>query len=89
VVFIGDSPFKDIPSKLLREYCVCVVRGIEESWRRIAFTDNVQRVIDFGLIIDEFMNPIHGGGHGVVAGEMPLRGCLIYGLMSIDILFSS
>jgi tyrosinase len=36
----------------------------------------VQRVLDsktyedFRLIIDEFMNPIHGGGHGIVGGEM-------------------
>ncbi|KAF6755029.1 hypothetical protein DFP72DRAFT_812163 [Ephemerocybe angulata] len=60
----------------LQEAEHCLVRGMDESWRRAVMSANVVNVLQsesyeaFRLFIDEFLNPIHGGGHANVGGEM-------------------
>ncbi|TFK21692.1 Di-copper centre-containing protein [Coprinopsis marcescibilis] len=78
---IGDGPFKGVmvhrgPGKLITTHCI--VRGIDESWRRGVVSSNVNNIIQtsatyerFRLTIDDLMRGhIHGSGHGIVGGEM-------------------
>ncbi|KAJ3516676.1 hypothetical protein NMY22_g14151 [Coprinellus aureogranulatus] len=77
---IQDGPFKDArsnlgPGKLVTEHCI--VRGITERWRHSVATAAVDIVLqsrnyeELRLQMDSFVNgPIHGGGHGIVGGEM-------------------
>ncbi|KAJ3516677.1 hypothetical protein NMY22_g14149 [Coprinellus aureogranulatus] len=77
---VQDGPFKDArsnlgPGKLVTEHCI--VRGITEFWRNTVTSRVVDVVLqsktyeDLRIIVDAFVNgPIHGGGHGIVGGEM-------------------
>ncbi|KAG2006355.1 tyrosinase central domain-containing protein [Coprinopsis cinerea AmutBmut pab1-1] len=73
---IGDGPFKDAlvhrgPGKLITTHCI--VRGIDESWRRAVVSSNINRIINNSTTFDRFMlliNSPHGAGHGIVGGEM-------------------
>lgn len=78
---VMDGPFKDVkihrgPGKMITTHCI--VRGIDEWWRRGVQSNNVQRILDistsyekFRLTIDDMMyGHIHGSGHGIVGGEM-------------------
>ncbi|TFK24177.1 Di-copper centre-containing protein [Coprinopsis marcescibilis] len=78
---VGDGPFAGVlvhrgPGKMITTHCI--VRGIDESWRRGVVSTNVNNIITtstsyerFRLAIDDFMRGhIHGSGHGIVGGEM-------------------
>ncbi|TEB20570.1 Di-copper centre-containing protein [Coprinellus micaceus] len=77
---IADGPFKDRlsnlgPGRLATKHCI--VRGIQDFWRNTVLSSIVKKVLesktyeDFRIIVDSFVTgPIHGGGHGIVGGEM-------------------
>ncbi|KAH6873662.1 hypothetical protein BKA70DRAFT_1482486 [Coprinopsis sp. MPI-PUGE-AT-0042] len=84
---VMDGPFKDVkihrgPGKMITTHCI--VRGIDEMWRRGVQTNNVQRVLDmsttyekFRLTIDDIMyGHIHGSGHGIILCSTFIHGNL-------------